>query len=415
MSTSVSTQKLINQDRSILDEATELYPTIEKQFKYIADTAGYPVYNQSNAKYFSTGEDFFAEFILKLNSAKKYIFIEFFIIEEGILWDTVLSILKRKAHEGLDIRLMYDDMGSLFTLPKNYYKTIRSYGIKCVVFNRFYPILSLRHNNRDHRKIIVIDGQIAFTGGCNLADEYINGYEKFGRWKDAMIMISGMAVHSFTVMFLQSWKYFCEMCSPNDKEEWQEFKTSALPTENICGYVQPYGDSPLDGEQVGQNVYINLINSAKKYVYIMTPYFVVGDELISALCLASKNGLEVKIITPYIPDKGYVHAATRSYYELLLEAGIKVYEYLPGFIHSKVVITDDIAATIGTINFDYRSLYLHFECGVLLCGMDSVLDMKKDFLTTLNCCTEILEENMKNRAWILKLIQSILRVFSPLM
>lgn len=420
-SVAVETKNSLTQEESISQELSTISSNSSKQSYYINKTAGFPVYKDTYTEYYPTGESFFEAIILELKKAKQYIFIEFFIIEEGVMWDTILSILKQKVQEGVDVRVLYDDMGCLFTLPPKYYEEVRKSGIKCVVFNKFMPLVSIRHNHRDHRKIVVIDGHTGFTGGCNLADEYINGYEKHGKWKDCMVMLRGSAVYTLNVMFLQTWKYY-------SKEDYEE--DIDLKKYNVCvvdkdiykqiqssqsGFVQPYGDSPVDGELVGQSVYLNMINSAKKYIYITTPYFVVGDEVITALTVASKSGVDIKIILPYIPDKAYVHTITRSHYNELIEAGIEVYEYTPGFIHSKTVVVDDQVCTIGTINFDYRSLYLHFECGVWMYKTDTVMQVKKDFIDTMKDCKQIKDEDLKNTKWIVHFARSILKIFSPLM
>ena len=248
----------------------------------------------------------------ELKKAKKYIFLEYFIIQEGKMWNTILDILKEKADEGVDVRVIYDDMGCIMTLPTGYDKKLREMGIKCSIFNPFVPILSSKFNTRDHRKICVIDGNVGFTGGVNLADEYINAYEKHGHWKDTAIILKGEAVFSLTAMFLSMWDYLNRM-----EEDYSKY----YPTEwdpNAQGFVQPFTDNPLDDEAVGETVYLNLINKAKRYVYITTPYLILDSEMTTALSVAAKNGVDVRIITPHVPDKLYVHAVSRAYYEMLV-------------------------------------------------------------------------------------------------
>ena len=307
---------------------------------------------------------------------------------------------------------MYDDMGCIMTLPHHYERKMEALGIACSVFNPFIPILSSRLNNRDHRKICVIDGHTGFTGGINLADEYINAYEKHGHWKDSSIILKGDAVWNLTVMFLAMWDDIRGI-----KEDYEKFKPRVYQSvpESRDGYVQPYSDNPLDDEIVGETVYFNLINKAKRYVYITTPYLIIDNEMVTALSVAAKSGVDVRIITPHIPDKWYVHAVTRAYYEGLLENGVKIYEYTPGFIHAKTFAVDDEYGTVGTINLDYRSLYLHFECGVWLYRTRSVLQIKEDFLAMLPICQEITLEECRNVKWYRKLVRACLRIFAPLM
>lgn len=382
------------------------------QSHYISRYAFYPPYENTYTEYLPIGEIVYEKMLEELKKAKKYIFLEYFIIEEGIMWNSILDILKDKAKQGVDVRIIYDDMGSIMTLPFNYRKKVEKYGIKCCVFNPFVPVLSSKLNNRDHRKITVIDGHTGFTGGVNLADEYINAYEKHGHWKDSSIMMKGSGVWSLTVMFLTMWDYL-----HNIKEDFNKFKADPIKLKQIKanGYVQPYCDSPLDSEAVGETVYFNIINKAKKYVYITSPYLIIDNEMVTALETAAKSGLDIRIITPHIADKWFVHAVTRAYYESLLESGVRIYEYTPGFIHSKTFTADDKYATVGTVNMDYRSLYLHFECGTWLYKTDSVLKIKEDFLKTLEKCQEISLESCKNVRWYIKLGRALLRGFAPLM
>ena len=384
------------------------------QSRYIQDYALFPIYANSMTEYLPNGEKKFERLKDELKKAKKYIFLEYFIIEQGFMWDTLLDILVKKVAEGVDVRLIYDDAGCMFTLPYKYNKRLEKLGIKCCVFNPLSPILSSRYNNRDHRKLTIIDGCTGFTGGINLADEYINRFEKYGHWKDSAIMIKGEAVWSMTVMFLSMWNYL----NPSDEELGkfkQDYCLLADEVEGALGYVQPFADSPLSNETVGEVIYLNLINKAKDYVYITTPYLVIDNEMIIALTSAAKSGVDVRIITPHRPDRWYVHAVSRSYYKTLVESGVKIYEYVPGFIHSKVFVSDDEYGVVSTINMDYRSLYLHFECGVWTYKSVSVGQMKSDFLETLNVCKQITNEDFKNVKWYKLFVSSILRVFAPLM
>ena len=404
--------KVSVQDPEIIKELEKENKHAANQAKYTSKYALSPVYKNTTTEYLSPGEKFFERLLEELEKAEKYIFMEYFIIHEGKMWDAILEVLERKVKEGVDVRMLYDDVGCLRILPYRYDEVLRKKGIKCHVFNRFVPFLSVILNNRDHRKITVIDGHTGFTGGINLADEYINEIVRFGHWKDSSIMLKGEAVWNLNVMFLQMWSY-----ESKTKVDYEKFKPQTKNNECFIddGYVQPYGDSPLDEEIVGENIYLGIITKAKDYVYINTPYLIIDNELVTALTLAAKSGVDVRIVTPHIEDKWYVHMLTRSYYPQLIESGVKIYEYTPGFIHSKTVVSDDEVATVGSINFDYRSLYLHFECGVWLYKTKSVLQIKEDYLETLKICTPITLEMSKDVSWLKKIVTAVFRVFAPLM
>jgi cardiolipin synthase len=391
---------LIAKDRNYLPQA-----------RYLQHYAGFPVYSHTKTEYFPSGETFFKRVLEELEKAEHYIFLEFFILKQGLVLDSILDILERKAKAGLDVRLMYDDLGCFMSLPPNFRELMESRGIKSIVFNTFRPILSSQQNNRDHRKLICIDGKTAFTGGINLGDEYINIVERFGHWKDAAIMLNGEAAWSLTLIFLQMWNL--EPWRKEDYPALYPWKNSPCPVESD-GFVQPYADSPLDDENVGEHVYIQIINNAKDYVYINTPYLVVDDNLISALTLAAKSGVDVRIITPHRWDKKIVAITSRSYYRQLINAGVKVYEYTSGFNHSKTFVSDDRTATVGTTNLDFRSLYLHFECGVLLYNSRAVQAVKEDFLNTLPICHEITLADCA-RNFFQRVVPDVLRIFAPLM
>lgn len=386
--------------------------TATAQSHYITDYAIAPPHADTATEYLPSGELFFERLKAELAKAQRYIFMEYFIIEQGVMWDSILEILQAKLAEGVEVRLIYDDMGCMAKLPYGYDKTLRKLGIKCLVFNPFRPILNASFNNRDHRKITVIDGKVGFTGGINLADEYINQKKLYGHWKDTAIMLKGAAVFNLSVMFLSLWAYLS-----GEDENFNAFRAHAYESgygEN--GYVQPYGDNPLDNEAVGQNVYLNLIQRAKTYVYITTPYLIIDNEMMQALCLAAKGGIDVRIITPHMPDKRYVHTVTRAYYEPLVESGVKIYEYLPGFIHAKTFVVDDLYGVVGTINMDFRSLYLHFECGVWLYDTEKTLQaIKDDFMTTVKISHLMSLPECRAIPWHTRLIRMLLRAFSPLM
>ena len=380
------------------------------QAKYIENYSLTNICKHTKTTYLSDGKIYFQKLLEAINNAKKYIFLEYFIIGEGKMWNTILDILKQKVEEGIEVRLIYDDFGCIMTLPNHYDKTLENFGIKTAVFNRFVPNLKSKFNNRDHRKIAVIDGHIAFTGGINLADEYINEKVRFGHWKDNGIMLEGEAVWNFTVMFLSMWDYIKE-----ENEEYEKYRSNYEYETSSDGYVIPYSDSPWDSEAVGESIYLNLINKANRYIYITTPYLVIDNEMITALTLAAKRGVDVRIITPGIPDKKIVNEVTKAYYEILLQNGVKIYEYTKGFIHEKTFVVDDEYATIGTVNLDYRSLYLHFECGVWLYDCSSIYTVKKDLTLTLKECREIKLKNLGKLTWINSFKRQILRAFAPLM
>ena len=390
--------------------ACERAPECVPQITYLKN-AGFPVYDHTSCDYFSPGEAVFAALVPALKQARRYIFLEFFILQEGIMWNTIHDILREKVQEGVEVRVLYDDIGSFLTLPKDYAKRLNQEGIQCRVFNRFRPVLSSLQNNRDHRKIVSVDGEVAFTGGFNLADEYINAIEKHGHWKDAGMVLRGDAAWSLTVMFLQMWNLTSR--TPEDFSAFPPSREGARRWETD-GLVQPYADSPVDRENVGEHVYLQMINNAKRYVYINTPYLIVDDSMLSALSLAAKSGVDVRIITPHHWDKWIVHITTRAYYKPLLEAGVKIYEYTPGFLHAKTFVSDDRTATVGTINLDYRSLYLHFECGVWLYESRVVRQVKEDFQNTQKVCHAVTPAECQ-RGPLIRLFQEILRLLAPLL
>ena len=369
----------------------------------------FPVYEDTETLYYPLGEDGYADMLAALESAERFIFMEYFIITPGKLWDSIVEVLARKAAEGVDVRLIYDDVGCKSV---RYDKQLKKMGITAIAFNPFFPIYSTIMNNRDHRKILVVDGNTAFTGGINLADEYINEYEKYGHWKDSYVRLKGAGVWSLTLMFLQLWNAL----KPTDKTFAPYRPTEAFQGD---GFVQPYTDSPLDEEYLGENVYLNIINNACHYVYIMTPYLILDEELNTALQLAAKRGVDVRILTPGIPDKRSVWHLTRAYYPELLKAGVRIFEYSPGFLHSKNVVADDELAVVGTINMDYRSLFLHFENACLFIGGKVVADVRNDCTETMKVCSEVTLKQIQKTKRTAGLLHSIyyatLRLFAPLL
>ena len=326
------------------------------------------------------------------------------------MWGQILQVLARKAAEGVDVRVMYDGTCEFSTLPSDYPKRLEELGIQCRVFAPITPFVSTHYNNRDHRKILVIDGHTAFNGGVNLADEYINEIEKYGHWKDTAIMLQGDAVRNFTLMFLQMWSL---------REKTKEFDYSlAFPTKSrkdTKGFVLPYGDLPLDGEKVGEQVYIDILNRAQKYVYIMTPYLILDGELENALMFAAKRGVDVRIILPGIPDKFTPYALAFTHYGALIDAGVRLYEYSPGFVHAKSFVADHKEAVVGTINLDYRSLYHHFECATYMYGVDCIGEIEEDFLKLLPKCKMVTRETMKDEKLTRKATGIILKAIAPLL
>ncbi len=383
-------------------------------FKYIYEAGGYPVYDSTSVKYFPSGEAKFEELLKQLDRAKKFIFVEYFIIDKGEMWDQILEVLKKKAGEGVEVRLLYDGTNTMARLPKNYPAKMQAMGIQCKVFSPIRPFLSTHQNNRDHRKIVVIDGHTAFTGGINIADEYINRKERFGHWKDTAIMVKGVAVSSFALMFLQLWNI-----GAKEREYCGHYifkgDDSVDSTMREGGYVVPYSDSPFDMEETGKKVYMDILNRASRYVYIMTPYLILDEELTNALIFAAQRGIDVKVILPHIPDKKYVYLLARTHYEELIRGGVKLYEYTPGFIHAKSFVSDDEKTVVGTINLDFRSLFLHFECAVFVWNNPVVLDVKKDFKETLEECQRITLNDCSEYSLIGRILGKTLRLVAPLM
>lgn len=404
----------MKQDQQIIERMNGEDPSSVNQSRYIYSHSGFPVWENTTAEYFQVGDDMFPVLVKELNEARHYIYIEYFIINDGIMWQTILDILERKASEGVDVRLIYDDFGCLTTLPHKYYEILRSKGIQCQVFNPFRPILNIIQNNRDHRKICVIDGHTGFTGGINLADEYINQKKRFGHWKDTAVMLKGEAVWNMTMMFLNMWTLTSGNAEEIDYERYFPGRYHEEPFASD-GYVQPFSDTPLDQEVVGENVYLNIINRSRRYVYICTPYLIIDNEMMTALCLAAKSGVDVRIMTPGIPDKKMVFLLTQSYYEQLLESGVKIYEYQPGFLHAKSFVCDDEIAVVGTINLDYRSLYLHFEDGVWMFRNRVIHEIREDFEHSMEYCKAIDIQFCKNRNVVVRAIQSIMRLLAPML
>ena len=378
--------------------------------RYIENITGMPAWTNTSAEYFSVGEDFYQSMLEELPKAKKFIFLEYFIIEPGLMWDSILEILTKKAAEGVDVRLIYDDAGTMGKLPSKYDRYLRSLGLRVVRFNQFIPTLNTYLNNRDHRKICVIDGEVSFMGGINLADEYINHVVRFGHWRDTGICMKGDATFNATMMFLQMWEYSTGEKIPADTSM---YCPSILQPGS--GYIQPFGDSPLDRDNVGELVYMQMITNARRYVYITTPYLVLDNEMLTALSVAAKSGVDVRLIMPGIPDKKLVYMVTRSFYPQLFRAGVRLYEYRPGFLHAKMIVADDDIAVVGTMNMDFRSFYMHFECGTVFYANDVVQQVREDIEEIMAVSREIDEDWLRHVSWPTSIAASLLRLFAPML
>ena len=404
------TFKYANAKLSSGDAMTEFaaeHPWMAKQAEYIRNAAAAPIHKNTAVRYFASGEEMYPCLLEELEKAERFIFMEYFIVHPGLMWDKIQEILVRKAAQGVEVCFMYDSIGSVGLVPPGFVQQLQNKGINAVEFNKLTNIFSSRFNNRDHRKICVIDGNVGFTGGINLADEYINHIERFGYWKDTAVMIRGDAVRNMTLAFLSLWEY-----STKKDYDYEKYMPS-LKCE-ARGYVQPYMDMPYDDEPVGENVYRNILCRASDYVYITTPYLIIDDELINALTGAAKCGVDVRIITPGIPDKKIVYTLTRSYYEVLLRSGVRIYEYTPGFMHAKMFVSDDECAVVGTINLDYRSLCHHFENAVWMCDVPAIKDVKADIMQCFEVSKEVTLDMCRSKNIMYRLGLSLLRIVAPL-
>lgn len=404
------TRTMLNQPENVIKEIEHDGSGTDDLSRYLNLTGCFPVYDKTEATFFPLGEKKFAAMLGELEKAEKYIFMEYFIVEEGYMWGRILDILTRKAQAGVEVRVMYDGMCEMSTLPANYWKLLEAEGIHAKAFSPIKPVVSSHYNYRDHRKILVIDGKVAFTGGVNLADEYINRIERFGHWKDTAVMLKGPAAKSFALMFLQMWNI---KPASGDYEKW--LSLPGCEVADASGYVMPYCDSPLDDYKAGESLYIDILYRATDYVHIMSPYLILDGELETALCFAAQRGVDVKLILPGIPDKKIAYSLAKTHYKALHNAGVKIYEYTPGFVHAKVFVSDDIKAIVGTINLDYRSLYHHFECAAYMYKTDCIADIEKDFQETLAKCRQVTDESIKNEKLSYKIIGGLTKMISPLM
>jgi cardiolipin synthase len=406
------TEGMLKQNADILNEMDNDNKHIGNLARYLHNYAGFPVHKNTSVTYFSSGEKEFPAILKELKNAEHFIFLEYFIIADGKMWNDILTILKQKAADGIDVRVIYDGIGSEMILPDDYEKVLQKYGIKCHIFNKLRPFLSTAQNNRDHRKIIVIDGHTAFSGGVNIGDEYINEVKRFGYWKDTAVMLKGEAVWNFTMMFLQMWELMND-CN-DDYLSYAPYLHYDGKFESD-GFVIPYGDSPIDNEPVGKHVYLDIINKARDYVYITSPYLVLDNEMFTALTYAAKSNVDVKIIVPNIQDKWYMAIIAQSYFKDLMMAGVKIYKFTPGFIHAKNFVSDDTIAVCGSINLDYRSLYMHYECATLMYKSSAVKCIKEDFINTLEKCHQVTIEDVDNIKLPIRIITGALRLISPLL
>ena len=403
------TQRTIPQDPAVMEALQQADPGAASLVRYLQRSGCHPVYQNTAVTYFPSGEAKFEALLRELEQAQHFIYLEYFIIREGLMWGKVLEILIRKAAQGVNVRLMYDGTCEFSHLPHDYPQRLRALGIHCKVFAPLTPFVSTHYNYRDHRKILVIDGHTAFTGGVNLADEYINRQSRFGHWKDTAIMLQGDAVRSFTLMFLQMWHV-------GDKHlELEGLPTSPIAPQPSRGFVVPYGDCPLDQDKVGERVYMDLLNRAQKYVHIMSPYLILDGELETALRFAAERGVEVALILPGIPDKKIPYALAKTHYARLLESGVQIYEYTPGFVHAKVFVADGQEAVVGTINLDYRSLYHHFECAAYLWNTACIPEIEEDFQATRRKCRRVTHQTIRQERLFNKIVGPVAKIFAPLL
>ena len=386
-------------------------PDIASQVSYLRSKP-FPVYENTDIRYYDSAESAFEAQLHDMEKAEKYIYMEYHAVANSKYFEPLHDVLLRKVAEGVDCRILYDDVGSGIFVNKAFQKQLNSEGIKCNVFNPALPFLSIFMNNRDHRKITVIDGIYGYTGGYNLADEYFNIISPYGYWKDNGIRLKGPAVNSLEAMFIEMWN-FSELRTDDvaklNFENRYPWKTESK------GFVAPYADSPIDNDPMGENVYINILGNSVDYCWFMSPYLVLSDELKRAISLAAKRGVDVRIITPGIPDKRTVFGVTRSYYNLLAKSGARIYEFTPGFNHCKLCLSDDDTCVVGTINLDYRSLFHHFENGVLLYKVDAIADVKKDFINTFEASEEVTEKAKQKPNLFMRFIRSLLRLIAPLL
>ena len=404
------TSKLV-QDKDVYIDLYKSSTAIANLSNYMMNNTGYPIYKDTRAKYFSSGIEFYNDLISKIMSAKHYIFMEYFIIEHGYMWDTIAQILVNKSKNGVKVYLMCDGMNVLTKIPVEDLNNLKKYGIEFKLFSPAKPIITTVQDKRDHRKICVVDGIYAYTGGINLADEYINKTHPFGYWKDSAICIEGEGVKSFIAMFLEMWNI-----GEKTLTNYKQFIPSNLNLNTSGnGFILPFADSPTDNEHVSMNLYCNMFENAKRYIYIMTPYLIPNDIILNSLKSAAKRGVDVRIIMPGIPDKSYAFSVAKTYYNELIRAGVKIFEFKEGFLHSKNVVCDDEFACVGTVNLDYRSFFHHFECGIFLFRNMEILSIHNDFERMFTRSKNITITDNNSRGFLVKLFGYIIKLIAPLM
>ncbi|MBQ8842275.1 MAG: cardiolipin synthase, partial [Ruminiclostridium sp.] len=403
-----SSDGIITPDNELLDMIGKKNAHLKREASYIINNSRSNIYAFTETKFLNPGSLFFEELLTQLKKAEKYIFLEYFIIGFGEMWQKTLDILSEKAKNGVEIRILYDDIGTINLLPIDFPQQMTGLGIKTAVFNPYKPSLDTFLNYRDHRKFAIIDGKVAFTGGINIADEYINRKERFGFWEDSSVMLDGDAVKKVTVLFLEMW-YF----TTGEKPDFNKFLVDYQGKND--GFVIPFSDEPLFQELIHENAYMNVIENAKESVYICTPYLILDNNMENSLIRAAKSGIDVKIITPHHPDKKLIFEMTRANYESLVNNGVEIYEFTPGFMHTKMIISDDLTAIVGTCNFDFRSFYLHFENGVWMYNTQAVTQARDSFFNALSVSEKITPDFFKNVSFKRQLIRSILKIFAPLL
>ena len=404
----VKYNSVLKTDDEVFDRLKYYDLSHSRQADYLVRESSFPLYDRTSAKYYESGELLLPDLISELEKAEKYIFIEFFIIAEGEMWEQIYSVLKRKVAEGVEIKIIFDDFGSIKRQRKGFISKIRADGISICAFNPINPIMNIFMNNRNHRKIVVVDGKVAVTGGVNIGDEYINKIDRFGHWVDSAVMIKGNATKSFVAMFCTMWEFITR-----ESLDINKYLCDSESADDV--FILPYSDGPLYGNNPAEGIYMQILSTAGRYVYITTPYLIIDNTMKTMLQMAARSGIDVRIITPYIWDKWYVHPVTQYNYLELLESGVKIYEYLPGFVHSKLFISDDTVATVGSVNMDYRSFVFHFECGAWICNADTVTDIKNHFKSLLDKSKEITLDEWKKRPFKNKLKEFVLHIFAPFM
>lgn len=382
---------------------------------YLREHSGYPLWQNTDVTYYDDASKGLEAQLSDLSKAERFIFMEYHAIEDKISWRRIEDVLTRKAAQGVEVRVFYDDMGSIGFIDTDFIKKLNKKGIACRVFNPFTPMLNVFMNNRDHRKITVIDGKVGFTGGYNLADEYFNLTHPYGLWKDTGIRLEGDAVPSLTVAFLEMWNAGQKKKDGQNDNDFAQYLPHYDYQAAQNGFVQPYADSPMDQKRIGEDVYISMAEKADRYCWFVSPYLILTDEMTHALSLAARRGVDVRIVTPGIPDKKTVYSVTRSFYAALVKNGVRIYEWTPGFCHCKMSVADDKMATCGTINLDYRSLYHHFENGCWIYDPAIAVSVREDICSMFDESREVTEVFRDRKGPVIPIPQLFLRLFAELL